>query len=204
MTTDTGMKLKVDTTENERYQQLLNFITIDVLKIKEQYPSSLYIITLLMTTIINSSFNKHPISWGIIHFRLLHRSKSVMKAMCRHQTLDGLPKHCPNKMNKSTCTICYTEKMITLSKGTTSETSNFQPGEIIHMYFAFYNVTSICGFTSMITVICAKTRTIWVCRTASKLSPVRIICFVLTTLCFCLSFFFKIRFHLTARFVYIY
>ena len=33
MTTDTGMKLKLYTTENERYQQLLELINIDVIKI---------------------------------------------------------------------------------------------------------------------------------------------------------------------------
>ena len=31
--TDTGMKLKVKTKVKERYQQLLDFITVDVLKI---------------------------------------------------------------------------------------------------------------------------------------------------------------------------
>ena len=33
ITTDTGMKLKVETTVNERDQQLLGLITIDVIKI---------------------------------------------------------------------------------------------------------------------------------------------------------------------------
>ena len=46
-------------------------------------------------------------------------------------------------------------------KGTTVDTSDFQPGEIIHMHFAFKNVTSIRGFTSMINVICANTRMLW-------------------------------------------
>ena len=75
-------------------------------------------ITLPMTPIINSSFNKHPMSWDLIHCRLLHPSDSVMKSMCRHQTIYGLPKQCPNKINKATCTICYTAKMTTINKGT--------------------------------------------------------------------------------------
>ena len=33
ITTNTGMKTKAKTTENERYQKLLDFINIDVLKI---------------------------------------------------------------------------------------------------------------------------------------------------------------------------
>ena len=75
----TGMKLKVDTTLNDRDQQLLNLITIDVLKIEHKNPSSQYIINIPMTLIINSSFKKHPISWELINFRLLHTSDSVMK-----------------------------------------------------------------------------------------------------------------------------
>ena len=50
------------------------------------------------------------------------------------------------------------------------------------MEFDFYNVTSICGLTSMITFVCAKTRMIWLLLTASKLSPVRIIPLIITIL----------------------
>ena len=54
------MKLKVEAPFKERDQQLLEFITIDVLNIEQKYPSSQEIITLPMTPIINVSFNKHP------------------------------------------------------------------------------------------------------------------------------------------------
>ena len=45
-------------------------------------------------------------------------------------------------------------KMTTTNKGTTVDTSNIQPGELIHMDFAFYNVTYIYDFTSMLSVFC--------------------------------------------------
>ena len=108
ITTDKGMKLKVETTSKEIYQQLLDFITIDVLNIEQQHPSIQYIITLPMTTIIKISLNKHLVSWETINCRLLHPSESVTKPMCRHQTLNSLSKHYPNKLNQSPCTICYT------------------------------------------------------------------------------------------------
>ena len=104
-----------------------------------------------------------------------------MKAMCRHQNLYGLPKYCPNKIQKLPCTICYTEKMKTINKITTVNTSNRQPVELVNMEFAFHNVTSIHGFTSMITVVCAKTIILWVFPTLSKRAPVRIICFIMKT-----------------------
>ena len=92
MNTDTGIKFKVETSSKERDQKLLDLITIDILKLEHQHPSSQEIITLPMNPIINSYFNKHPISWYVIHRRLIHPSDSIMKAMRRHQTLDGLPK----------------------------------------------------------------------------------------------------------------
>ena len=72
--------------------------------------------------------------------------------------------------------------MTTINKITTVETSNLQPGKRFHMEFAFYNITSIRGFTSMLTVVCAQTRMLWVLPTASKIAPVCIICFIPKTL----------------------
>ena len=57
--------------------------------------------------------------------------------------------------------------------------NNLQPGELIHMDFDFYIVTYICGFTSIITVFCAKTRMLWIFPTVYKQAHVRIICLVL-------------------------
>ena len=48
--------------------------------------------------------------------------------------------------------------MKTINKGTSIDTSNYQPGELIHMEFAFYNVISIRGFNCMLTLVCANTR----------------------------------------------
>ena len=50
------------------------------------------------------------------------------------------------------------------------------------MDFLFYNVTSIRGFTSMLTFVCAKTRMLWVFPTAYKRALVSIILLILTTL----------------------
>ena len=63
MTTDTEIKFKVETSAKERDQKILDFITIDVLKIEQKNPSIQDITTIPMNTIIKSSFKKHPISW---------------------------------------------------------------------------------------------------------------------------------------------
>ena len=38
MTTDTGIKFKVETSSKERYQKLLDFINIAILKLEHQHP----------------------------------------------------------------------------------------------------------------------------------------------------------------------
>ena len=72
-----------------------------------------------MSKILNRYFNKHPISWELIHHHILHPSDSVIKCICLHQTPNGLPKHHAKKTNKIPCTICYTEKITTPPKVTT-------------------------------------------------------------------------------------
>ena len=96
-------------------------------------------------------------SWEGIHRCLLHPSESVMKEMCHHQTLTRLPKHCPNKLNQAPCKICYTLNMKTFSKGTTVDTNNLQPGELINIYFDVYNVSYIRGLNFILTVVYSKT-----------------------------------------------
>ena len=50
------------------------------------------------------------------------------------------------------------------------------------MVFAFYNISSIRVFTSTLTLVCSKTKILWVFTNSSKGSSLRIIWFVLTTL----------------------
>ena len=73
-------------------------------------------------------------------------------------------------------------KISTRPNGTTFYTSNLQPGEIIHMDFVFYNVTSIIGLNYILTIVCANNIILWVFHNTSRQSPGRIIHFFLTTL----------------------
>ena len=81
-----------------------------------------------MTPIINSSFNKYPMSWELIHSHLLHYFDSVIKLMRHNHTLTGLPKHFPKNINQAPCATCYTENMTTLPKVKTVFRTNLQPG----------------------------------------------------------------------------
>ena len=124
-----------------------------------------------MTRIINISFNKYPMSWELIHRNILRPSDSVMRVMCHHQTLNGLTKHCPRKLNNTPCTICYTEKLQLSPKEQQLTQINFNQENLC--------VTFICEFASMITLVCANTRMIRVFPTVSKQDPFSIIRFIL-------------------------
>ena len=69
--------------------------------------------------------------------------------------------------------------MTTINKEPTVETINLQPGELFHVNFEFYDVTSIHGFTSMLTVFFEKIIILWVFPTVYKRAPFRIIHFIL-------------------------
>ena len=131
-----------------------------------------------MNPIFYSYFNKHPMSWELIHLCLLHPSESVMTAMCCNKNLTGPPKQSPKKINQAPCTICYISRMNILPKGTTVGTTNLQLKYFIGIYFSFYNATSIQSFTSTIIAVCENTTILWIFTTASKRSPFRIIQFI--------------------------
>ena len=55
--------------------------------------------------------------------------------------------------------------MTTLTKVTTVDTTNFHPGELIHMDFDLYNVNSIRGLISILTVVCENSITLCILPT---------------------------------------
>ena len=65
--------------------------------------------------------------------------------------------------------------MTILPKCTTVDATNLEPEEIIHMEFDLYSVVHIHGFTSMSTVVCSRTRMIWILPTEYKRTPFRTI-----------------------------
>ena len=88
MATYTGNILKVGTETKERYQKILDFITIETIKFEQQKSPEDDIITLPMDPIFNRSFNKNTMKWKIIHLHLINPY---------NQTITVLQRHTPNK-----------------------------------------------------------------------------------------------------------
>ena len=98
--------------------------------------------------------------------------------MCHNHTLTKNPQPPPKK----TCTLCCEEKWQPSPKCETVDTTNLQPWYLLHLDFEFYIVTSIRCFTSILPVVCAMTRILWILPTESKIPQVIIIHFILTIL----------------------
>ena len=64
-------------------------------------------------------------------------------------------------------------------KDATVDTTNLQLGDIFHLEFSFYNITTIFKFNSILTVVCDKTIMLWILPTTSNQSPVIFIRFIL-------------------------
>ena len=76
----------------------------------------------------------------------------------------------------------FDEKM-TISLGLkTTDIINSEQGELLHIQFVLYHVTSLWCFNSKLTVMCEKTIMLYIFTTASKKHPVIIILFILAIL----------------------
>ena len=126
ITTDIGKKVKVESESREIYQKLLYFIKIEIIEVEQQKSTENDIINLPMDPIVNISSSKHPMSWELIHRHLLLPNESVMKSISRHKNLTRPPKHPPNNINESSCTVCFTSKTTIFSRGKNVDTTNLQ------------------------------------------------------------------------------
>ena len=73
-------------------------------------------------------------------------------------------------------------KATKIPRGPTTDVSKFVPGFMLQMDFAFFNVESICGFTSTFLAICSATSCPFVLPSRSNRPPIDILKFLVTTL----------------------
>jgi hypothetical protein len=86
----------------------------------------------------------------------------------------GLPKVPPPRYEYD-CPVCSLGKLPQFRKGKTVSTAKLQPGELLHMDFAFWDILSRRNFTAVLTIVDACTRMLWLFCTASKKPPVHIL-----------------------------
>lgn len=179
-TTHKGHTFTIPTDKQLATSKLLDFITVHVLqkqnpKTNKNNKNNIISPYLHFPLISNStSFIKTPIIDRILlHRRMMHLSDNKMELMCKDQTLLNLPnKLKPKNKNECPCIICIKAKFNHPPRGITQSTDSILPGALLHMYFKFYNVVSIRGFTSVFTIIDAKTRKLWCFPGPDKRPPI--------------------------------
>ena len=69
--------------------------------------------------------------------------------------MEGLPENLPDL--EKPCTIFIFTKATKIPRGSTTDVYKFPPGFMLKMYFVFFNVESIRGFTSNFVTVCSAT-----------------------------------------------
>ena len=119
---------------------------------------------------VSSATTETRINRNILHQRFCHGCDEVLDIMCRKQSVLGLPKRAfPNRT--CPCIICTTAKMTSPPKAKVSSYRLTKRGQLLQIDFSFWNVTSLRGFSSLLSVIDGKDRMLWVFPTASKRPP---------------------------------
>ena len=104
--------------------------------------------------------------------------------MCKCQLLRDLPKSFPAKFqnHRRDCWICPRACLHNDPHGKAVNTDHLRPGQLIHLDFFFVNKESIRKFSSILKVVDAKTRRLWLFCTPNKNTLIDIIRIFLTQL----------------------
>jgi len=128
--------------------------------------------TVLTKPIAHFAKNQQPLTRSIVHQRLAHCNPRKLDTMCKQNTLQGLPTT-PFPQPKHECPICLMSKFSHPPKGKTIDTNHIEPGELLHIDFSFWDTQSHRGFTTMLLIIDAKTRMLWLFCSSSKRAPIQ-------------------------------
>lgn len=115
-----------------------------------------------------------PWTHPLVHQRLAHCNHRKLDEMCRNSTLLGLPRK-PFPPCTKHCPVCLMSKFSHPPKGPTASTSHLLPGQLLHIDFGFWDLPSHRGFSSMLLIIDAKTRMLWLFCTSNKRAPIKIL-----------------------------
>jgi hypothetical protein len=101
--------------------------------------------------------------------------------MCHRQSLLGLPKH-PFPPRKCQCIVCITIKTVHLPCAKITSVTLTKRGQLLHIDSSFWNIVSLRGFTSLLSVIDGKDCMLRNFPTASKHAPLQVLDFLFAML----------------------
>jgi len=175
ITTSNGTKLIFPSVKTHSLNQLLDYHQFTVVKPISSKKLDFY------KPIANSATSESPLSRLLLHQRLGHNCDEVLYIMCHKQSVLGLPKH-PFPPRKCPCIICITTKTVHPPRAKITSVTLTTRSQLLHVDFSFWNIVSIRGFTSLLSVIDGKDRMLWNFPTASKHTPLQILDFLFAML----------------------
>jgi hypothetical protein len=167
--TSSGVTMTFPSITTHSNQQLLDYHEFIVVK-----PTKCSDLHLPSTPIVESATSELPLNRLLAHQRLAHNCDAVLDTMGRKQSLLGLPKR-PFPPRSCPCPICIMTKLTHPPKVKATLSKLTRRGELLHIDFSFWNVTSLRGFTSLLSIIDGKDRMLWNFPTASKRVPLDIL-----------------------------
>jgi len=166
ITTSTGILLKFPSISTHTTSNVLDYHQFNIVK-----PTSCP----LLPSIPQANRSQvTPLTRSLIHQRLAHCYHRKIDQMCCSSTLLGLPR-IPLPSCKHQCPICLMSKFSHPPKGSTTNTDNLSPGQLLHIDFGFWDIVSHRGFSSMLLIIDAKTRMLWLFCTSNKRATIKIL-----------------------------
>ena len=182
ITTSTGVRLSFPSIKQQRNGQLLDYHTFRIVRpisyINRLCPPDP---SVAIRPPIASQGTIIPLTRNLCHQRLSHGCDDSLDQACRLQSILGLPTR-PFPRRTQPCNICTTTNFTHPPKAKTTSTVLTHRGQLLHMDFSFWNITSIRGFTSLLSIIDGKERFLWNFPTASKLPPLFIVEYFLAQL----------------------
>ena len=108
----------------------------------------------------------------LTHQRFDHRSMEHILTMKKQKMMHGIPANVTPFHNEYTCPICALTKATKIKRNKTIPSRlPHKKGDILCMDYAFWNKRSICGFTSLLSVVCMTTRFSFTFPTRNKRPP---------------------------------
>jgi hypothetical protein len=101
--------------------------------------------------------------------------------MCKEHNFSGLPR-VPPPIYAYDCQVFSLGKLPQFKKGKTVMMGHLKSSELLHMDLAFWNTVSRRGFSTVLTLIDACSRFIWIFCTARNNPPIHILCWYIMNL----------------------
>ncbi len=115
------------------------------------------------------------LTYMMLHLLFQHASKEQILLMAKKKCFEDMPDISAASKIICQCSICNLAKARRLPRGKLVDKTLLDPMKRLHLDFSFYTITSLRGYTTCLTIVCAATSYPFTFPTKSKTSPLRLV-----------------------------